>query len=401
MESNELIAVGMFVRLKSKGFGKVTALWSENSPSGKVVVFAELQSLQVPHPLLPYHGASALQLKEEYEDVFLSKVEKRVVVEELSVFRKRSDFQQASDVFYIADFVTVEGVRLPEPPARIRPPPRAEKLQKWIAAHVTDKDVVELEKKPSILPADPPEPAAIVHTFKMASRNVVQATERNATSMPAKLPPPKGGKKGMVIDSDEEELQLMIEIGELPEKIDEEEEDTRPSKRSSRDHIEDKNPNAKKKAALDLEGSTKKKMLKKTTLKLEKKEDVESPFTGIDSKKDQKKEKFVKTPKFDFMKDDDEDEMYKYEDEVWLPSLAMLCFLMLFFVQRTKKTTRTTLCRTTRMKKSICRWILFGCLKRRRLPCGWSLFTCARLRDQLMRRRFEPIHRTSFTAPSP
>lgn len=340
MESNEIIAVGMFVRLKSKGFGKVTALWSENSPSGKVGLFAELQLLQVPHPLLPYHGASALQLKEEYEDVFLSKVEKRVVVEELSVFRKRSDFQ--SDVFYIADFVTVEGVRLPEPPARIRPPPRAEKLQKWIAAHVTDKDVVELEKKPSILPADPPEPAAIVQTFKMASKNVVQATERNATSMPAKLPPPKGGKKGMVIDSDEEELQLMIEIGELPEKIDEEDEDARPSKRSSRDHIEDENPKPRKKAALDLEGSTKKKMLKKTTLKLEtnEKEDVESLFAGINSKKDQKKDKFVKTPKFDFMKDDDEDEMYKYEDEVWLPSLEMSCVFHGFFFKGRRRRRR-------------------------------------------------------------
>lgn len=94
-----------------------------------------------------------------------------MTVEELAMFRKRSEFPD--DVFYISDFVTAEGVCLPEPPAKARPGPRAEKLQKYVASHLTPKEVLDLEKKPLSIPPDVPDPVPVVQTFRMDAKKVL------------------------------------------------------------------------------------------------------------------------------------------------------------------------------------------------------------------------------------
>ncbi len=122
--------------------------------------------------------------------------------------------------------------------------------------------------------------------------------ERSVTAMPSKLPPPKPKKRGMVLDSDEERDEQLVAIGELPEKIDD-------------DEVVVENPKRLKKAETP-------KRLKPTALKMSA-EKTKSVFADLDlvetGKKPRTKEKFVKTPKFDFMKKDKDPWKYEEEDE--------------------------------------------------------------------------------------
>jgi hypothetical protein len=100
-----------------------------------------------------------------FEEHWFQRVEQRVFVEELAVFRARQDFED--NVFYISDYVSKEGVRSAEPVASHRVGPHAEKVKRHVASHVEQKEIDSLKVKPKLAP-EQEEPAPMMRTYQIS-----------------------------------------------------------------------------------------------------------------------------------------------------------------------------------------------------------------------------------------